>query len=78
MRVRLNGSDTEVEDETTLEAVVRRYGRGNRGIAIALNGEVVARSRWHDVKLSEGDRVEVLGAVAGGQREEDRWTTPSY
>ena len=78
MRVRLNGSDTELDDETTLDTVVRRYGRGDRGIAIALNGEVVARSRWNDVKLSEGDRVEVLGAVAGGEREVDRWTTPSY
>jgi thiamine biosynthesis protein ThiS len=77
MRVRLNGSDTELDDETTLSSVVRRYGRGERGVAVALNGEVVARSRWNEVKLSEGDRVEVLGAVAGGERETEQWTTPS-
>jgi sulfur carrier protein len=76
MRVRLNGSDTELDDETTLSSVVRRYGRGDRGVAVALNGEVVARSRWNEVKLSEGDRVEVLGAVSGGAREMEQWTTP--
>jgi sulfur carrier protein len=77
MRVRLNGSDTELDDETSLSSVVRRYGRGDRGVAVALNGEVVARSRWSEVKLSEGDRVEVLGAVSGGAREREQWTTPS-
>jgi sulfur carrier protein len=69
--------DTQLDEETTLSSVVRRYGRGDRGIAVALNGEVVARSRWNEVKLSEGDRVEVLGAVAGGERETEQWTTPS-
>jgi thiamine biosynthesis protein ThiS len=78
VRVRLNGSNTELDDRTTLTAVVQRYGRGERGIAVALNGEVVARSRWNDVELNEGDRVEVLGAIGGGQRERETWTIHSY
>ena len=78
MRVRLNGTETELEADTTLEAVVRRYGRGERGIAVALNGEVVGRTRWNDVKLTEGDRVEVLGAIGGGEQETEQWTTLSY
>ena len=69
MRVRLNGSDKEFDYGTTVSAVVKRYGRGDRGIAVALNGEVVARSDWNEVKLAEGDRVEVLGAIGGGQLE---------
>ena len=78
MRVRLNGSTTELEDGTTLSAIVQRYGRGERGVAVALNGEVVARSRWNDVELNEGDRVEVLGAIGGGQLEREPWTIRSY
>lgn len=77
MRVRLNGSDKELDDGTTVSAVVQRYGRGDRGIAVALNGEVVARSNWDDAKLTEGDRVEVLGAIGGGEREIKRWTIRS-
>jgi sulfur carrier protein len=78
MKVRLNGSNTEFDDGTTLTAIVQGYGRGERGIAVALNGEVVARSRWNDVELTEGDRVEVLGAIGGGQQESEPWTIHSY
>ena len=77
MRVRLNGSDKEFDDDTTVSAVVQQYGRGDRGIAVALNGDVVSRSDWNDVKLAEGDRVEVLGAIGGGEQEMERWTIRS-
>ncbi len=77
MKVRLNGSDKEFDDGTTVSAVVQHYGRGDRGIAVALNGAVVSRSDWNDVELTEGDRVEVLGAIGGGEQEMERWTIPS-
>jgi sulfur carrier protein len=37
-----------------------------RGIAVAVNGEVVRRADWPGARLSEGDRVEVLTAAQGG------------
>ena len=40
--------------------------RGAAGLAVALNGEVVARSAWPHTVLSENDRVEVLAARGGG------------
>ena len=41
--------------------------RGSRrGFAIALNGEVVRAARWDETDVSEGDRVEIIRAVAGG------------
>ncbi|WP_245889012.1 sulfur carrier protein ThiS [Glycomyces artemisiae] len=36
-----------------------------RGIAAAVNGEVVPRSEW-DRALADGDAVEVLTATQGG------------
>ncbi len=47
-----------------VEAV--RPGRDGRGIAVAVNGEVVPRSAWSAVELASQDEVEVLTAVAGG------------
>ena len=41
-------------------------GAGPRGIAIAVNGEVVPRSAWDATGLHPGDRVEVLTAAQGG------------
>ena len=42
-------------------------GGGNgRGVAVAVEAEVVPRSEWDGVELAEGQRVEVLGAIQGG------------
>ena len=69
MRVELNAEPREVAETATVADVVELLpgvDRGRRGVAVALNGEVVSRSQWDDVRLNEGDRVEVLRAVGGG------------
>jgi sulfur carrier protein len=40
--------------------------REGRGVAVALDGEVVPRRLWDEVSLREGQRVEVVQAVQGG------------
>lgn len=60
MRITLNGEPVEVPEAMAVGAL----GAGD-GCAIAVNGEVVPRAR-HDRRLVEGDRVEVVTAVAGG------------
>jgi sulfur carrier protein len=37
-----------------------------RGVAVAVNGEVIPRSAWATAGLRDGDRVEVLTAAQGG------------
>ena len=37
-----------------------------RGMAVAVDAEVVPRSEWETVELTEGQRVEVVGAIQGG------------
>lgn len=68
MRVVVNGETREVAEETTLVDLVRDYGPAGAGdrVAAALNGEVVARSDWPGTTMRDGDRVELLAAVAGG------------
>ena len=63
----LNGRPTSVTAKT-LGALLDELGQapGRRGIALALNGEVVPRGRWIETVLSEGDTVEIVGAVQGG------------
>jgi sulfur carrier protein len=62
----VNGS--EQQDATTVAALLDRLGLGEqaRGVAVALNGEVVPRSQWGSAPLAPGTRVEVVGAVQGG------------
>ncbi|HEB89108.1 MAG TPA: sulfur carrier protein ThiS, partial [Deltaproteobacteria bacterium] len=37
-----------------------------RRVAVAVNRQVVVRSRYDETELSEGDRIEILEAVGGG------------
>ena len=43
-----------------MDDVVVRLRRGKSGLAVAVNDEVVPRSRWASTALQAGDRVEVL------------------
>lgn len=65
MRVTVNDEGVEVDDGTTVEALVRRMGFPDKGIAVAVNWSVLPRSEWH-LTVQEGARVEVLTAVQGG------------
>jgi sulfur carrier protein len=68
MRVELNGKPCELPDGATLADAVRASGARDegRGVAAALDGEVVARAEWDSTPLAEDGRVEVLAAIQGG------------
>jgi sulfur carrier protein len=68
MKVALNGSELELRDgATVVDVVIAAAGDPERrGIAVALEGEVVPRSRWSETPLEPGARVEVLEARQGG------------
>jgi len=68
MRIELNGEVRELRDGATLVDVVAEAGAGEgaRGVAVALDGEVVPRGEWAATELREGQAVEVLAAIQGG------------
>ncbi len=73
MKVLLNGEVRELPDGATLAEAAREAGAGDggRGVAVALDGEVVPRSEWETTALREGQAVEVLAAIQGGSPEAD-------
>jgi thiazole synthase len=73
MRIELNGEPRELPDGATLADAVRTSGidGGARGVAVALDGEVVPRAEWDATALAEGRSVEVLAAIQGGAA--DTW-----
>ncbi|MCU4183511.1 sulfur carrier protein ThiS [Acidiferrimicrobium sp. IK] len=62
----VNGEAREVEPASSVDALVEDLGCGRRGVAVAVNLEIVARSAWPATLLQPGDRVEVLRAAQGG------------
>jgi sulfur carrier protein len=64
----VNGEARELPGATTVAALVAALGlpAGGRGVAVAVDGEVVPRAEWPTCALAEGARVEVLTAMQGG------------
>ena len=67
MQLMVNAVASTVDDAATISDVVRSLaGPDPRGLAVALKGDVVPRTRWADTRPADGDHVEVLTAVQGG------------
>ena len=68
MRVLLNGSEAELTDGATVQAAIDALDlpASGRGVAVAVDAEVVPRTEWETHELTEGARVEVLRAIQGG------------
>jgi sulfur carrier protein len=64
--VRLNGEETELEHDTTVDALVERLGLGNQRVAVELNRNVVRRESWSSTVVVENDHVEIVQFVGGG------------
>jgi thiazole synthase len=67
MRVELNGEPTALPDGASVAAAIEASGAAaRRGVAVAVDGEVVPRSEWDATRLHEGEKIEVLAAIQGG------------
>jgi sulfur carrier protein len=62
----VNGEHRTLSGPASVADVVRELTGRAGGVAVAVNGDVVPRSRWTEWTLADGDAVEVLTAVQGG------------
>ncbi|MEJ3656851.1 sulfur carrier protein ThiS [Actinomycetes bacterium KLBMP 9759] len=66
MDVWINGDRRRFADGATVREALAVLDAPERGIAVAVDGEVVPRAAWAATPLVDGARVEVLTAVQGG------------
>ena len=68
MIVRVNGEERELAAGTTVASAVALLGVAPdaRGVAVAIDREVVPRSAWEATVLAPGAAVEVVAAIQGG------------
>lgn len=66
--IAINGESTDLKPGGTLVDVLARLGLtvATKGVAIAVDGEVVPRAAWDTFTLVDNARVEVLTAMQGG------------
>jgi sulfur carrier protein len=68
VKVVLNGSEAVFADGATVSHAIEALDlpAEGRGVAVAVDAEVVPRTQWGTHELTDGARVEVLRAIQGG------------
>ena len=67
MIILINGNNRQLDGENmTISALVVTLNLTGKRLAIEKNGEIVPRSQFDTILLSDGDKLEIVGAVGGG------------
>ncbi|HVL27660.1 MAG TPA: sulfur carrier protein ThiS [Acidimicrobiales bacterium] len=66
MRVTANGDELELAEGATIADLLAALGLGPRNVIVERNGEPVVRAAMASTTLADGDRLELVRAVAGG------------
>ena len=61
-----NGKPRTVDDGATIADLLTEIGWRPEWVVVEYNGEPLERARYPNVRLSAGDRLEIVRAVAGG------------
>ena len=63
--IKVNGVEHEYRPGA-VDQLLARLAIEPRGIAVAIDGEIVRRSAWHTTDVGDGSVVEIVTAAAGG------------
>jgi len=66
IRITLNGAQRELPAPLTFTQLLDELELAGRRLAVERNGAIVPRSAFEDLRLADGDRIEVVIAVGGG------------
>ena len=66
MIVKLNENPHEVAEGTILDKFIESLDIQLQGIAIAINNEVIPKSKWNEMRLEDGMSLMLIHAVSGG------------
>lgn len=66
MLLTINGKEQEIRSAPTLSDLIRELEIEAPHFAVAVNQEVVPKSKYEATPLKEGDQIEFVHAVGGG------------
>ena len=67
MKITINGENHTLTEPTSLTQLVSALGFENKRLAIEVNQNIVPRGEYADFLLKDGDTVEIVQAIGGGQ-----------
>jgi thiamine biosynthesis protein ThiS len=66
MKIILNGHPKEIPDSPDLGTLIDRFRRAQSPIIVELNGEIIKDRLWYQTVLRDGDVLELVHFVGGG------------
>ena len=67
MIIYLNNQPIKFDPDFTLFEILKQEGiQEKRGIAVAVNEEVISKSSWSEYKLQNSDKITLITATQGG------------
>jgi thiamine biosynthesis protein ThiS len=67
MKVTVNGEERDTSEGVAIAGLLEQLGMKPDRVAVELNREIIPRSRWAEIRLHEGDRLEIVHFVGGGR-----------
>lgn len=64
--IEVNGKTHTLVAGSTIAQLIEQLGMQNQRVAVEHNQDVIPRSEYPHVRLSSGDRVEIIRAIGGG------------
>ena len=64
--MKVNGETIILLEKISLLEFLQRNGYATDKIAVELNGEIIPRSRYSSVILTDADKLEIVSFVGGG------------
>jgi thiazole synthase len=74
MTVTVNGEPRSFEAPQTVASLVAELGLDGRKVAVERNFEIVPRSTYAETQVAEGDKLEIVHFIGGGEAAADTWT----
>ena len=68
MNITVNGKPREIQAEMDLPSFLRAFDVNPRLVAVAVNGDVIAKDQYEAIRVREGDNLEIVRMVGGGAR----------
>ncbi|HEX3945647.1 MAG TPA: sulfur carrier protein ThiS [Rhizomicrobium sp.] len=66
LRVTINGEERSLDMSVSVDVLLTQLGLEPAKIAIERNHEIVPRSKYRDVTVVDGDRLEIVHFIGGG------------
>ncbi|HKV41564.1 MAG TPA: sulfur carrier protein ThiS [Blastocatellia bacterium] len=66
MKIVLNGSEADVPDGAGIRDVIAALDLIPERVAVEVNRRILRRQEWDSITLAEGDAVEIVHFVGGG------------